>query len=1010
MTLPETVAFSATGGKPPYVDWELTPIGASKALPNGLLQKKPDNGVGNGSILFGTITENGTYNFTATVTDSLRNKCSKNHTIVVYPKLEITTPSPLPVAYRGPNYSATINATGGKTCYSWTLNSTSVDPQDFGDLKIASSTCISSVITGIPKKVGNYTVTVTATDACGQTANKTYTIEVKKSCFEDCLKGVWVVVEGNDGFHSCNRDFFCIDAGPPGKDRTPILYANLNNGCSDPKDWNVNPGGAKILIPSYSNGNGRESSFASPFGIALDATGKEIYVADSDRMINRIRKITTNSTQTIKNYGVSGNYSTVNFGNVTSNVTTFAGGNTDNTFSDGIGSNASFSRPGGIAIDNSNNLYVADTGNHRIRKIASDGTVSTLAGNGTDGFADGNSTTSVMFKAPSAVAVVGNGTLYVADTGNNIIRKIKPDGTVSTLAGKLETPQKVNLQEFTLNVTVNQTNELTVKVDSKEKPPTQLQLFNSLAPGAWVEVTVNNITTNTTIDSIVDFHKRIISLDSIIPNSGNGTLKFYSGNLTDGIGTKVGFSSPTGIAVSDDNGNISIYVADTGNNRIRMIKEDGNSSVTTVAGVGTFILDRMRTIDNPYRTNPSANCNFAGAGKYNRIFLPLNILDSIVNKNGGCEESSIEISAFCADGSCSHSTGIGKLTISTTKSDKGEFSELTSNQTINPFVPDKPQKVTLCTTANAISTTNPLSAAAIISPLFTKTSLSLAGESLNDFEDSGMKTVSYSPSSVFSGAPQLNNIYLIQSSKFNVGIYEIPIQQYTSFLNSVAKADPNNLFNTLMQNIGIKRSIINGNYKYSIEPGSENYPVTYVSWYDAARYTNWLANGKPSAPQGSSTTENGVYNLASTTIARNSINPNTGAPPTFWLLNESEWYTSAYLKTDGSALWTYPTQSDTAPESSGNTPSNFANFGGVFGETTPVGFFDQSPGPFGTFDQAGNVREWTETLDNSSTGPMRIIRGGSWADPVEVMKADESQISDPTLEDDKTGFRIGGAP
>jgi formylglycine-generating enzyme required for sulfatase activity len=186
--------------------------------------------------------------------------------------------------------------------------------------------------------------------------------------------------------------------------------------------------------------------------------------------------------------------------------------------------------------------------------------------------------------------------------------------------------------------------------------------------------------------------------------------------------------------------------------------------------------------------------------------------------------------------------------------------------------------------------------------------------------------------------------------------------------------------------------------------------VTYVSWYDAARYTNWLANGKPSAPQGSSTTENGVYNLASTTIARNSINPNTGAPPTFWLLNESEWYTSAYLKTDGSALWTYPTQSDTAPESSGNTPSNFANFGGVFGETTPVGFFDQSPGPFGTFDQAGNVREWTETLDTSSISPMRIIRGGSWADPDEVMKADESQISDPSLEDDKTGFRIGGAP
>ena len=76
----------------------------------------------------------------------------------------------------------------------------------------------------------------------------------------------------------------------------------------------------------------------------------------------------------------------------------------------------------------------------------------------------------------------------------------------------------------------------------------------------------------------------------------------------------------------------------------------------------------------------------------------------------------------------------------------------------------------------------------------------------------------------------------------------------------------------------------------------------------------------------------------------------------------------------------------------------------------PVGFFDQSPGPFGTFDQGGNVREWTETLDTSSGSPKRIIRGGSWADPAISMRADESHVADPNLEDDKTGFRIGGAP
>jgi formylglycine-generating enzyme required for sulfatase activity len=213
-----------------------------------------------------------------------------------------------------------------------------------------------------------------------------------------------------------------------------------------------------------------------------------------------------------------------------------------------------------------------------------------------------------------------------------------------------------------------------------------------------------------------------------------------------------------------------------------------------------------------------------------------------------------------------------------------------------------------------------------------------------------------------------------------------------------------------MANAGIQRNSSNGVYFYSVDSGLEIYPVTYVSWFDAARYANWMANGKPNGLQGVTTTEDGAYSLGATPAARNAINPNTGAPPVFWLLNESEWYTSAYLKADGSAIWTYPTQSNTAPDSSGTIPSNFANFGGVFGETTPVGFFDQSSGPFGTFDQAGNVREWTETLDTSSVNSMRIIRGGSWADPANAMRADESHIADPNLEDDKTGFRIGGAP
>jgi sugar lactone lactonase YvrE len=103
-------------------------------------------------------------------------------------------------------------------------------------------------------------------------------------------------------------------------------------------------------------------------------------------------------------------------------------------FGDGIGANAAFNTPSGIAVDAQGNVYVADTGNHAIRKIARDGTVSTLAGSGVAGFADGQGA-QAQFNGPVAVAVGADGVVYVADTYNDRIRRIAPDGSVSTLAG-----------------------------------------------------------------------------------------------------------------------------------------------------------------------------------------------------------------------------------------------------------------------------------------------------------------------------------------------------------------------------------------------------------------------------------------------------------------------------------------------------------------------------------------------------------------------------------------------
>ncbi|TEB40840.1 hypothetical protein D0809_28560, partial [Flavobacterium circumlabens] len=112
-------------------------------------------------------------------------------------------------------------------------------------------------------------------------------------------------------------------------------------------------------------------------------------------------------------------------------TTTFAGSGTYG-FADGSAATASFRSPIGVAVDASGNVYVADTNNHKIRKITPAGVVSTLAGSGIPGFANGTGV-AVQFVFPSGVAVDASGNVYVADTNNYMIRKITPEGVVSTL-------------------------------------------------------------------------------------------------------------------------------------------------------------------------------------------------------------------------------------------------------------------------------------------------------------------------------------------------------------------------------------------------------------------------------------------------------------------------------------------------------------------------------------------------------------------------------------------------
>jgi sugar lactone lactonase YvrE len=156
-----------------------------------------------------------------------------------------------------------------------------------------------------------------------------------------------------------------------------------------------------------SDGTGTAASFYNPFGVAVDASGN-VYVADMYN--NKIRKITP--------AGV---------------VSTLAGSGSIGS-TNGSGSAASFYKPQGVAVDASGNVYVADWGTIKIRKITPTGLVSTLAGSGSYGSVDGSGTTAT-FDKPESVAVDPSGNVYVADGNNNKIRKITPAGVVSTLAG-----------------------------------------------------------------------------------------------------------------------------------------------------------------------------------------------------------------------------------------------------------------------------------------------------------------------------------------------------------------------------------------------------------------------------------------------------------------------------------------------------------------------------------------------------------------------------------------------
>ena len=276
---------------------------------------------------------------------------------------------------------------------------------------------------------------------------------------------------------------------------------------------------------------------------------------------------------------------------------------------------------------------------------------------------------------------------------------------------------------------------------------------------------------------------------------------------------------------------------------------------------------------------------------------------------------------------------------------------------------------------------------------------------------------------LFAG-PVYSGCFGAVSYAYNIGTYEVTNAQYVEFLNAKAASDSLGLYHTQMASYGITRSGVSGSFTYSVVPGRGENPVNLVTFYDAARFANWMNNG-----QGNGDTETGSYTLLGgaatpsngTTAARN-------GSAQIVLPTEDEWYKAAFFDSSSSSYFDYPTGSNTEVRCNYPTAApNSANCGSLPNPPlpsslgpTPVGSYPGSPSPYGTFDQGGNVTEWNEdsgrpgirpsTCDPESGAACRRLRGGAWYNDAYVLAA-SSQDAWPAGSDHQVlGFRLAYIP
>ena len=247
--------------------------------------------------------------------------------------------------------------------------------------------------------------------------------------------------------------------------------------------------------------------------------------------------------------------------------------------------------------------------------------------------------------------------------------------------------------------------------------------------------------------------------------------------------------------------------------------------------------------------------------------------------------------------------------------------------------------------------------------------------------------------------PATGSLYGAVDHAYRIGKYEVTNAQYGEFLNAKGQSNANSIYNTNMPFYGITQSGNSGSFSYTVTTALANHPVVYVSWFDAARFANWMMNG-----QGNASMETGAYTLNNATSGI--ITANIGAQ--VYIPSENEWYKAAYYSAANTSYSLYPNGQNTITTAD-------ANYNSSVGSTTNVGTYSSDPSSYGTNDQGGNVYEWNDAVTTESyqedDGSSRGLRGGAWLySGVGGLRSSYRLIGDPTGESDGIGFRVASVP